>query len=379
MKPRPHQARVIKRNPKKVILAHEMRTGKSLIAERWIDHPAQAGNTFIVTPKQNVKAWRSAGTKATVLTMEEFKKARPGIKNPTAIVVDEAHFFASALFMRKGQGRSQLSEALYTLVQEYPDMHVMLLTATPIRQDAWSLHTLLCYIGVYYDWKDWRDEFFVLTRVPFLTWPIYIPRSDWRINIRPYLEKHCDIVSLRDIVDDLPPMDPTFIQIKRPKYKKPIDHVVTWTHEHQYEQEGKHKEILALGYRKVLVAAHYTAQIDALAKELGKDRPVFILDGRTKDAAAVKLAAQEADDCYFIVQASMGFAFDGYMFSALVFASMPHSCLNHTQMLGRMRHLDHLRKVPVYYLQGGRWDKRIYDTIEKGEDFNPHSYDRKTT
>ena len=151
-------------------------------------------------------------------------------------------------------------------------------------------------------------------------------------------------------------------------------------HEHRHEQQHKAPEILRLGYRKVLVVAHYTEQIDELVKELGKDRPVFVLDGRTKDAAAVKQAAQEADDCYFIVQASMGFGFDGWMFSAIVFASMSHACVAHTQMLGRMRHLDHLKVVPAYYLLGGRWDKRIYDTIQRGKDFNPHdpSYTSET-
>ncbi len=121
----PHQERVIRENPKKAILAHEMRTGKSLIAATWIDLPEQAGNTYIVTPKQNKRDWIKMGTKATVLTKEEFKKFKPTIVKPTAIVVDEAHYFASALFIRKGKGRSQLASALYSLVKDNPDMHVL--------------------------------------------------------------------------------------------------------------------------------------------------------------------------------------------------------------------------------------------------------------
>lgn len=374
MKAWPHQARFLKENPDRAILAWEMRVGKTLPAAKWVDHPKRAGNTFIITPKQNKKDWTGMKTKATVLSKEEFKKT--DFKTPpTAIVVDEAHYFASALFVRKGKGRSQLAEKLYRLIQDNPDMHVLLLTATPIRQDAWSLHTLLCYIGEYYDWKTWRNEFFELTQMPFLQWPVWTPKRDWRIRIRPYLEKYCDIVSLRDIVEDLPPMDPVFIKVKHPSYKRPEDEIVTWMHEHQYEQSGKAKEILQLGYRKILVVVYYTDQIDTLKAELAKDKPVFVLDGRTKDAAAVKTAAQEADDCYFIVQSSMGFGFDGWMFSAIVFASMSHSCLFHTQMLGRMRHLEHLKAVTPYYLIGGRWDQRIYKTIEKGFDFNPHLKD----
>ncbi len=370
----PHQAHFVDDNPDRAILAWEMRVGKSLPAALWIER-RDKGNTFIITPKQNKKDWIAFSTKATVLSKEEFKKVAPTIKNPTAIIVDEAHYFGAPLFLK---GRSQLATALYTLVKNNPKMHILLLTATPIRQDAWSLHTLLCYIGVYYDWKWWRDQFFEKKMLPFLKWPAYFPRKDWRIKIRPYLEKHCNIVSLRDIVDNLPPIEPAFIKVKHEPYKKPIDEIVTWTHEHQYEQQEKVKEILKLGqgYRKLLVVSHYTAQIDALKAELEKDKPVYVLDGRTKDATQTKQEAQGAEDCYFIVQSSMGFGFDGYMFSSIVFASMSHSCLNHTQMLGRMRHTEHLRVVPAYYLIGGRWDKRIYDTIEQGKNFNPHIYER---
>lgn len=351
-----------------------MRVGKTLPAAVWIDLPEQAGNTFIVTPKLNKKDWESYKTNATVLTKEEFKKVRATIKNPTAIVVDEAHYFASPLFLKK---RSQLATELYTLVQEYPDMHILLLTATPVRQDAWSLHTLFCYIGNYYTWKIWRDEFFKLERLPFLKFPAYFPRDNWRIAIRPYLEKHCSIISLRDIVEDLPPMDPIFIHTVPPPYEKKKDEIVRWTDMHQHQQLGKEKEILALGqgYRKMLVVAHYTDQIDQLERDLAHDKPVYVLDGRTKEPAEVIKAAQDADDCYFIVQSGMGFGFDGWMFSAIVFASMSHSCLHHTQMLGRMRHLKHLKAVTPYYLLGGKWDKVIYETIEQGKDFNPHIYE----
>jgi superfamily II DNA or RNA helicase len=374
MKLFPHQQTILDKNPRKAILAWEMRCGKSLPACLWIDMPQRAGNTYVICPKQNKSDWIGFGTKATVLTKEEFKKTT--IVNPTAIVVDEAHYFASALFMK---GRSQMATKMYQLVRTYPNMDILLLTATPIRQDAWSLHTLLCYVGQYYDWKKWRATFFDLRKMPFLRFPTWFPKSDWRIKIRPFLEKHCDIVSLKDIVEYLPEPTSTIIKIKQKPYKAPLDEVVTWTHEHRYEQQGKVEEILKLGYKKLIVVAHYTEQINELANELAKDKPVFILDGHTKDPALTKQQAQEAEECYLIVQSAMGFGWDGYMFGAIVFASMSHSCLNHTQMTGRVRHLKHLNPVFYYYLIGGRWDKRIYDTILKGQDFNPHIYLHEST
>lgn len=365
----PHQRRFLARNPSNALLNWEMRTGKSLPASIWIDMPERCGNTFIITPKQNKKEWERYNTKAKVLTKEEFKKTK--ITNPTAIVVDEIHYFASPLFIK---GRSQLATKLYELIQEYPSMHVLGLSATPVRQDAWSLHTLLCYIGVYYDWKRWRDTFFEMKTMPYLRFPAYFPRKDWRIKIRPFIEKHTDIVALKDVVEYLPPAETHIIHVENPKYIEPKDKIVTWTHEHQHEQKNKYKYIVELGFKKVIVVCHYTEQIDELASKLKVEKNVYILDGRTKDADSIKKQAQDDEECYFIVQSSMGFGFDGWMFGAIIFASMSHSCTYHTQMLGRLRHPKNLRTVSYYYLIGGRWDKRIYDCIEKGKEFNPHIY-----
>lgn len=92
----PHQERVLQENPKKALLVHEMRTGKTIIGAKWIDNPCRTGNTYIICLKGNKKEWERYGTKAKVITKEEFKKM--DIKNPTAIVVDEAHYFGSPVF-----------------------------------------------------------------------------------------------------------------------------------------------------------------------------------------------------------------------------------------------------------------------------------------
>jgi len=369
--PLPHQQKFLDTNPNKAILNWEMRTGKTLPASIWIDNPCRIGNTYIICLKKNKKDWESFKTKAKVITKEEFKKQVSTIINPTAIVIDEAHYFGSGLFVK---GRSQLASDMYGLIKKYPECNMLLLTATPIRQNAWSLHTLLCLIGEYYNWKAWRNEFFELKALPFLRFPTWMPKKDWRINIRKYLEKHTDIVALRDVVDNLPPAETYIEKIETPKYEKPTGEVVTWSHEHQHEQQNKGKWIVELGYKKILVVCYYTEQIDKLKKLLEEYKPVFILDGRTKNQEDVIKQAQESEECYFIVQSSCGESWDGWMFGAMVFASMAHSCYQHTQMLGRQRHPKHLKTTETYYLIGGRWDKRIYDTIEEGKNFNAHIY-----
>lgn len=367
MKPLPHQQRIIDLNPKKILLDWECRVGKTLPASLWIDNPSQTGNTYIICKKSNKKSWEEMGTKAKVITKEEFKKT--DIKNPTAIVVDEAHFFASPLFLK---GRSQLSTKLYNLVKTYPDCHIMLLTATPVRNDAWSLHTLLCYIGVYIPWKDWRNEFFELKSMPFLRFPAYLSKKDWRKGVNKVRKKYCDQVSLKDIVDYLPPITSQVIKIKQKKYIPPLDEIVTWVDEHRHEQQGKVDIIRELGYRKTILVVKYTSQIDELAKELQNEKPVFTLDGRTKNAEETIRQAQEAEECFFIVQESCAEGWDGYMFSAMIFVSMSHSYVSNVQMHGRQRHPKYLRDIDILYLVGGRWDQKILKAYQEGENFNPH-------
>ncbi len=138
----PHQQRIVDLNPNKALLCHEMRTGKTLIAVNWLE--MRANNSIVVCPKQLKKSWKENSPLSSVYSKEEFKKKWKTIEKPSGLVIDEAHTFASPLFTK---GRSQLSTAMYEFIKANPDMDVMLLTATPIRNDPSSLHTLLCFIG----------------------------------------------------------------------------------------------------------------------------------------------------------------------------------------------------------------------------------------
>lgn len=370
MKPLPHQQKFLDTNPRKTLLNWEMRCGKSFPAAIWVDMPCRSGNTYIICKKKNKESWKDFNTKATVLTKEEFKKA--DIVNPTAIVIDEIHWFGSSPFQK---GRSDLSTKLYNLVKEHPNCDILGLSATMVGQNPWRLHTLLCYVGIYYDWKKWRETFFELKRMPFLAFPSWFPKKDWRSGVEKIRDKHCDTLALKDIINDLPPAETKIIRIKQKKYNKPKDEIVTWVHEHRYEQTNKVKEILDLDYKKLIIVVNYLSQIDELAKELAKEKPVYVVDGRTTSSEDVIKQAQESDECYLIVQSGCGEGWDGWMFGAMVFVSMSHSCTNHTQMLGRQRHPQHLKITETYYILGGRWDERIYNTILEGENFNPFRYE----
>lgn len=370
---RPHQQRLLEENPDHALLVHEMRTGKSLIGKHWTEHPRRNKHAVIVCLKQNKQDWIDLCPNATVYTKEEFKKFWTDIKGPTCILVDEAHNFAAPLMIAKK--RSALAESMFYFIEKHSGIHVMLLTATPLTNDPASLHTLMAYLGKEWDWKKYQEYFYKLEYKPFLPRPAWFPQKNWRVKANKLLEKHADIVSLADCVDSLPPETHEVIEVKPGKYESDEwEH--NWVEEHMAEQENKLPEIkkIGAGYRKVILVCKYTKQIDDLAKKLKNDKPVFVLDGRTKDHAKIKKAAQESSDCYFIVQAKMGMGWDGYMFGCLVFVSMDHRVIDFTQMVGRLTSVDHQKPLVYYYLLAEKkWDKLIYKSVVKdGIDFNIH-------
>lgn len=376
---RPHQERFIKQNPDYALLVWSMRTGKTLPAKLWSENPGRNKNAVVVCLKSNKSSWKKECPNALVLTKEEFKKDWKKIIQPSCLVVDEAHNFAAPLFIAKK--RSQQAEAMYTFIKKNPQMHVLLLTATPLTNDPASIHTLLTYIGHYIDWKIFQHQFYELQYKPFLPRPAYFPIKNWRIQANELIKKYCDVVSLSDCVDVLPPVEDIVIKVKSSKYEYAEDEDYLWTKEHKNEQLNKVDVIKEIGNecRKVILVCKYTEQIDYLADKLKNDKPVFILDGRTKDQGQTIVDAQQSPDAYLIVQAMIGMGWDGYMFDCLVFVSMSHRVIDFQQMYGRLVSLDFIKPLIYYYLlsEGNSWDNKIYQSIIRdGVDFNIHNYEK---
>ena len=183
---------------------------------------------------------------------------------------------------------------------------------------------------------------------------------------------------MKDMVDVLPPETYEIINIKSPEYVRNEEWEATkqFVEDHRLEQHSKGPEIakISKGYRKVVLVVHYTEQIDELRKTLSKERETFVLDGRTKDAHATIMAAEESPECYFIVQSSVGAGFELHSFSCMIFVSQAYSVRNYVQMKARIRRISSLKPVIYYTLLGGRCDKMVYKSIQEGRDFVPSEY-----
>lgn len=372
-----HQESFKARLSDKMLVCWEGGSGKTIAGSLWLVD-GRDKDALVICPKRVCKKWDDTlvefGTKATVMSKEAFKKTP--VRQYSAVIVDEADEFASPLFTK---ARSQLSTSLYNLVKAYPDMPIFLATATPVRSNTWNLHSLLCFMGVYIEWKRWRETFFSLERRPFLKWAAWFPKKDWRKQMRPILEKYADIVLLKDCVEDLPPVAEHVIEVASEPFIAPLETQPTamFVAEHKHEQENKIKTMLEIGkeYRKVLVVAHYVEQCETLAKELSKDRETFMVHGSVKEQEQVLNEANETDECFLIVQASLGAGFDADSFSCVVFASMSYRARDFVQMKYRVRRIHNLHPVEYNYLIGGRCDRGVYKTIMLGRDFIPSEWD----
>ena len=374
----PHQEKFLSENPNNAILCYETGTGKTHTAKLWRKLSGRDRNTIIICPKQIRSDWKDDCPDATVYSFEDFLKADLP-SNPSAIVVDEADAMASPLFVAKA--RSKRTEKLYHYVMANPNVHILLLTATPVRSSPWNIHTLLVLARIKPadTWKKYRDIYFSLENKPFLPRPAWLPKKGWQKMMQPLIDKYTYTALMSDLVD-LPPVTNTIIKLTAPEYEEndEWEPMAQFVADHRLEQQSKCDEIkrLTKGIRKAVIVAHYREQIDALRNTLGKERHTLVIDGRTGDAQSVVAEAEAVAECYLIIQASVGAGFELHTFSTMIFASQGYSVRNWVQMTGRIRRIKSLKPVWYYYLLGGRCDKMVYDSIQKGKDFVPSEYRR---
>lgn len=376
--PYAHQQRFIDKNPNKALLVWEGGLGKTFAGALWLNKRKNL-KALVVCPKAIIGKWqrdlKTDGAKADVCSRDDIKKI--DLNKYQALVLDEAQDHASAIFEK---GRSQRTTVLYKYIKQNPNANILLLTATPVRSTPWNIHTLACYVGVYWDPKQFKEEFFHLSD-KFGRYH-YEKNKDWRIKIRPYIESISDIVLMADVVD-VPIQHHQVIRIPWTKKQEAtlkeeyLEPSAEWHTRHRAEN-GKEKfkvlEEIMNKYRKVMVVCYYTQQLKDYAEYIGEDRQTFILSGQTKDQDAVIKQAQEADDCIFLVQASMGAGFDADQFSVIIFASMSFKYIDYAQMKFRVKRIHNLHENTFIHLLGGKCDEAVYNKINDGKDFDVIEY-----
>ncbi len=375
----PWQQKALTQPNNHAIWCAETGTGKTFAAKQWLMQDARYLNAVVICPKQIRSAWKEDCPFATVYSFEDFKKADV-VRYPSAIIVDEADAMASPLFVAKQ--RSQRTEKLYTYTQTYPQTPVLLLTATPVRSSPWNMHTLLtlAHLVEPESWKRYRDQYFELQYKPFLPRPAWFPKKNWRQEMQKLINHYTHVALMQDLVD-LPEETHEVIKLKAPDYEKneewePMAQFVT---DHRLEQNGKNKTIesISRGYRKVVVVAKYTSQIQELEKQLSKERETFVLRGGINNVEKLIADANASGECYLIVQSQIAAGFELPSFAVMIFVSMSYGVRDFIQMKGRIKRINALKPIKYYYLQAGRCDTLVYNSVMDGRDFVPSEYGKE--
>lgn len=374
-----HQIRYLNnRNKDRDLIVHETGTGKSYLALGWMSLRPQL-KIIIACPKAIISKWKRDlkewGVKADIVSRDEIKKV--DLSKYNGIVLDEAHDFFSPAFTKQ---RSARTTVIYNYIREHEGVHVLLLSATPIRSTAWNCHTAACFLGILWPVPAFRDKFFYMTDM-FGRYH-YEPTKTWRKDIRPYLENISDIVLAKDVAE-IPKQEHEIIHIPWTKKQEKdlknqyLQPAAEFNQRRRAEQSTakwiKLKELID-GYRKVIVVVYFREQIEEYIKKIGKEREVFVLHGGVKDQDEVIEKAKKSDDCVFIMQASMGAGFDASEFSVMIFASMSFKYTDYVQSQGRINRINNLHENKYIYLLGGKTDRDVYEAIKSGQDFDPHKY-----
>lgn len=370
-----HQKRFIEKNPNRALLVWETGTGKTLAACEWIKKRS-AVRAIIICPKALVGKWKrdlkESEAIATVVTRDQVKNIDLSHYGP--VVIDEAQDFSSPLFTKQ---RSARATKIYEHLKRNPDTHVLLLTATPVRSTPWNIHTLACYLQHLWPVKQFRNKFFYLTNIYGRMH--YEVKGEWRKLIKPYVEEIADIVLMKDCID-VPEQSSRVIHLQEPQLPATDEYLepsAQWYYRHRNEQgDGKLRALQEVtnGYRKSIVVCFYTEQIERYAATLGKERAIYVLQGSTKNPDKVIEDAKAADDCIFIIQASMGAGFDAAEFSVVIFASMSFRYVDYVQMKGRVKRINNLHENLFIHMLAGKCDKAVYTQVMNGLDFDVHHY-----
>jgi superfamily II DNA or RNA helicase len=378
----PHQKKFLDECPDNALLAWDVGTGKSLAAILWMEKKGMPNNLIIV-PK-NIKAqWQRQMVHYrhipyTILTKEEFK-GRPIEEPVDCIIFDEADYAGSMLF---GKGRSNLAEHLYNTIKRHGPM-VLLMTATPFRNAPHTIHTLLAYIDKAPLWKQWQARCYDLLKLPYLPRLAWVPRDDWRkfavayAHPRMYTAKTSDIVSVPtqnlDVIR-VPVAKLSTVDMKNGGAFPPVvlEGAALW-HERARAENGPSKlawiKEYIRGKSKVVIVCRYKIQIAEYAKELARDREVYVLTGDTKDADALIQAARESFEGVLIVQADLGAGFELPEYSHMIFASCSFSHRSFVQMKGRILRINAMHENWYTVLLGGKCDESVWERLEQGKDF----------
>lgn len=388
-----HQEDLLKKNPKKHLIAWGTGTGKTNMSLALAHHNNQIA--LIIVPKALKENWKRHiqpfNQYHMIVSKEEFRRDWAIIPNFQAVIIDEFHFFANE--------KSQLSKALRKYIKKHNPQFVWGLTATPYCSTAMNIYTLANHLGHNINYWKFFNDYFYNVRMGMRMVPVQRPGIEE--DLAQLVRKIGSTMTLEECSDVPEQTFETVYFDLTPDQEKGIKNIsdsmaiTRWTRKHTIEngiQIGdeytddqsfeclKNDYIVSLSEQnpKIAVFCRYNLQIEKLRLELESlGKKVFVINGEVKDRDNVVQEIESTPECIALIQASCSVGFEIPSVPVVVFASLSFSYVDYQQALGRVLRINKLKKnVYIHLVTKGGVDEDVYKCIMKKQDFSFAIYDK---
>ena len=407
-----HQQNFIDKKSNRALLCWGTGTGKTIGSIAWCKSFDDIEKLLVICPKALKKNWQrnltehmSETQKWLVLTKEEFKRDIKTLSKADAVIVDEAHTFASM--------KSQMFKSLAKYFSVHQTKYRLLLTATPYTSSPWSIYALAILLGKMWSYRQFDEKFFVNRYISrrrgsdnefdkgyakARTMTVRVPKEGIERDVAQLVLLIGDVVAMEDCVDvpeqlhsiEYFELTPEQIKAKKAvtaimpiakftKYSLIESGVLTGDEYNAAQLFPSYKIARALDViaetKKVALVCRYNLQIAELYRQISETgKKVFIINGHAKDRDSVVQEVEASDECVVLIQADCAEGYQIPSVSVCLFMSMSYSLVKYTQILGRFLRIDKLevgRNVFIYLLTDGESiDQAIYDCIMNKRTFS---------
>lgn len=354
-----------------------------------------------------------------VISKEEFRRDHKILGYYDTVIFDEGHWSCGVRpkpKTKKGQeiiDTSQLYAAAVWYLQKHRPERFYFLSATPASKpmNVWAIASMF---GCKWDFSQFRDKYYFKRGTGWQA--LYLPRKVENLNEKliEILKRFGHTGKLEDWFDVPPQIDKTVYfeltteqkramreiadmeadpMVKRAKMRT-IENGVLYTYATERITPREERLVSATEFfpsekidyiieraqefKKILIFATYTGQVEAIAKALKKEghENVVTLTGKTKDRGDLIKNARAAEKCIVIAQSSISAGYELPDFPCVIFASLSNKYLDYEQGRGRVLRANALKKnLYIHLVVKGGADEQCYKTIKSGQDFQEKLYE----
>jgi len=391
-----HQKELLDLNPKRHLCAWGTGVGKTIMGITLANKNCRS--VLAICPKALKENWRRNMIEHAredllwvVMTKEEFRRDWDKINGFDGILIDEMHHFANL--------KSLMSKALLKYCKKHDIQYRWGLTATPFLSGPMNIFALATHLG--HKWDYWRffQKFFIQVRMG----QRLIPKM--RAGIENDLAKLVnqigstakleDLIDLPDQIFETEYFSLTEEQIKGINAIEETNFITRWTRTHTCENgiligdeytesviypSNKTERIKELAEQndKIIIFARYNGQLEYLKGVLSDlNRPIFVINGQTKDKDAVVQAAEASTQAIVLINSMASEGYQLPSFRITIFASLSFSFKDFIQACGRNNRIDNpQRNVYITMVVKNGVDEDVFKSIQKKQDFHLSIYNK---